>query len=178
MNTPVQADFDLHRSAAFALSAAVMLVPANLLPIVDTRLAGDARTDTIWSGVVELYETGLWPLALIVFIASFAIPIFKLAGLAFLLLSVRQRIRTTARPRTLVRLYSILDTIGRWSMLDVFLVAFLAGVVRFGAPATVVPRAGIVAFAASVVLTILATSAFDPRTLWAPSQPLLAKSSA
>jgi paraquat-inducible protein A len=148
-----------------------MLVPANLLPVVDTRLAGDARTDTIWSGTVELYETGLWPLAVIVFVASLAIPVFKLLGLGCLLLAVNRNRSDVRRRRQLTRLYSLLDTIGRWSMLDVFLVAFLAGVVRFGAPASVEPRMGIVAFAAAVVLTILATRAFDPRLLWPSVRP-------
>lgn len=143
-----------------------MLVPANLLPIVETKLAGDARIDTIWSGVVELYETGLWPLAAIVFTASFAIPIFKLAGLGSLLIAVHKPRIDSRRQRAFTRLYAAIDAVGRWSMLDVFLVAFLAGVVRFGAPASVVPQPGIVAFAAAVVLTVLATQAFDPRLLW------------
>jgi paraquat-inducible protein A len=169
-----QANVNLHRPTAFALAAAVMLVPANLLPILNTRLAGAARTDTIWSGIVELYETGLWPLAVIVFIASLAIPIFKLAGLACLLFAARHNIAGISIPtrRKLTRLYAFLDVIGRWSMLDVFLVAFLSGIVRFGAPAMVAPRAGVVAFAAAVVLTILATRAFDPRTLWPSASPV------
>lgn len=161
-------DLRMRRPAALAIAAAAMLVPANLLPIVETRLAGEARSDTIWSGVVELYETGLWPLAGIVFLASFVIPIFKLAGLGGLLLAVRRQESRPRRLRAWTRLYVVIDGIGRWSMLDVFLVAFLAGVVRFGAPASVVPRVGIVAFAAAVVLTMLATRAFDPRLLWQP----------
>lgn len=152
------------------MAAAAMLVPANLIPIVETRLAGDARIDTIWSGVVELFETGLWPLAAIVFIASFAIPIFKLLGLGWLLLAVRRPATDFRTRRNLTRLYVALDTIGRWSMLDVFLVAFLAGVVRFGAPASVVPQPGVFAFAAAVIFTVLATRAFDPRLLWTTSR--------
>lgn len=167
MNVPVQDTPDITRPAAFAIAAAFMLVPANLLPILDTQMAGDARVDTIWSGIVELYETGLWPLAVIVFTASLVIPIFKLAGLGWLLFSVHRGVPEHAR-RRLTRLYATLDVIGRWSMLDVFLVAFLTGVVRFGAPAMVTPRPGVVAFASAVVLTILATRAFDPRLLWNP----------
>lgn len=136
-------------------------------------MAGDARTDTIWSGIVELYETGLWPLAAIVFVASLVIPFFKLIGLGCLLIAARREACALSVPlrRKLTRLYAFLDVIGRWSMLDVFLVAFLTGVVRFGAPALVAPRAGVIAFAAAVVLTILATRAFDPRLLWPPSSP-------
>ncbi len=175
MNPAPPSPVSIHRPAAFALAAAVMLVPANVLPIVDTRLAGDARSDTIWSGVVELHESGLWPLALVVFLASFAIPVFKLVGLGCLLVAVKRRASAIRRPRALTRLYAVLDEIGRWSMLDVFLVAFLAGVVRFGEPAMVVPRVGIAAFAAAVVFTILATRAFDPRLLWRDQQPAAAR---
>ncbi|MET0261786.1 MAG: paraquat-inducible protein A [Rariglobus sp.] len=170
MNATTRNAPDLSRPAALAIAAAVMLIPANLLPILDTQMAGDARVDTIWSGIVELYESGLWPLALIVFAASLIIPIFKLAGLAWLMRAARRGAPEHKR-RSLTRLYATLDIIGRWSMLDVFLVAFLTGVVRFGAPAMVVPRSGIVAFAAAVVLTILATRAFNPRLLWDTTVP-------
>lgn len=163
----------LHRSAALALAATLMLFPANFIPILHTQMAGDTRTDTIWSGITELYETGLWPLAAIVLIASLIIPIFKLVGLG-ILLHAAHRGTPVRRLRGLTRLYATLDLIGRWSMLDVFLVAFLTGVVRFGAPALVMPRPGVMAFAGVVVLTILATRAFKPRHLWqsVPNSPL------
>ena len=165
MNRPLDPSSSLHRTAAFALAAAFMLLPANLLPIIHTEMAGDIRTDTIWTGIMELYTKGLWPLALIVFIASLVIPFLKLAGLGILLLSAHRGVSRRRLP-ALTRLYAFLDVIGRWSMLDVFLVAILAGLVRFGAPAQVIPLPGIVAFAAAVALTILATRAFDPRILW------------
>jgi paraquat-inducible protein A len=155
----------LSRPAALGLAAAIMLVPANLLPVLSTRTGGSARTDTIMSGIVGLWNDGMWGISAIVFIASMLIPLLKLAGLAWLLVAVRRR--STRRRRELTRLYAGLDFIGRWSMLDVFLVAFLAGAVQFGALATIEPRSGIVAFAAAVVLTILATNAFDPQLIWA-----------
>jgi paraquat-inducible protein A len=155
---------DTSRSAALALAAALMLVPANLLPVLSTNTGGVARTDTILSGIVGLWNDGMWGISAIVFIASILIPLLKLAGLACLLLVVRRRV--VRRPRALTRLYTTLDFIGRWSMLDVFLVGFLAGTVRFGALATIEPRLGILAFAAAVVLTVLATEAFDPTLLW------------
>jgi paraquat-inducible protein A len=151
-------------AAALALAAAVMLVPANLLPVLTTESSGGTRSDTIFSGAVELWREGLWPLAAIVCAASILIPLLKLAGLGWLLLGVRRG--SSADPRRLTRIYAALDFIGRWSMLDVFLAAFLTGLVQFGEFSTVIPRAGIVAFAAAVVLTVLATRAFDPRTLW------------
>ena len=154
----------LASSAALALAAAVMLVPAHLLPVLSTNTGYEARTDTIFSGIVGLWNEGMWAIAAIVFVASILIPILKLLGLA-LLLSAASRPRVRRR-KLLTRLYTTLDFIGRWSMLDVFLVAFLAGIVQFGALATVEPRSGIVAFAAAVVLTVLATDAFNPHLLW------------
>ena len=168
-NTPSTAPRAQTPVVALGLAAAVMLVPANVLPILDTHIAGEARTDTIFSGIVGLFEDGMWAIGLIVFAASILIPLLKLVGLGVLLLAVRRG--PGARGRPLTRLYAVLETIGRWSMLDVFLVAFLAGVVQFGALANVEPRGGILAFAAAVVLTVLATEAFDPRWLWRESAP-------
>ena len=150
-------------AGALALSAAIMLVPANLLPVLSTETSGHNRTDTIFSGALSLWRHDLAAIAVIVFTASILIPLLKLAGLGWLLWCVH---RGTGDSRRLTRLYAMLDFIGRWSMLDVFLVAFLAGLVQFGGLSTVEPRSGIVAFAAAVVLTVLATRAFDPRLLW------------
>lgn len=154
----------LANATAFTVAAAVMLIPANFLPILSTQTSGHRRTDTIFSGTVELWRQGLWVIAAIVFVASIVIPVLKLAGLGWLLLQARRGPPRDAR--RLTRLYGVLDFIGRWSMLDVFLVAFLSGIVRFGAFSTVEPRNGIIAFAIAVILTVLATHAFDPRVLW------------
>jgi paraquat-inducible protein A len=154
----------LSRPLALALAAAIMMLPANVLPVLQMNLTGQARTDTIISGIMSLWKDGMWGIAAIVFAASIAIPVLKLAGLGWLMTAVRRGWPTGRRRRT--RLYAILEFIGRWSMLDVFLVAFLAGSVQFGALATIEPRSGIVAFAAVVVLTVLATDSFDPRWLW------------
>lgn len=164
MNAPLARSAALSRSVALGLAAAVMLVPANLLPVVNTNTGGLPRSDTIMSGIVQLWRDGMPVISAIVFVASVVIPAFKLLGLAALVWAVRQR---WTRPRRfLTRLYIGLDLIGRWSMLDVFLIGFLAGVVQFGVLSNVEPRAGIIAFAAAVVLTVLATDAFDPRLLW------------
>jgi paraquat-inducible protein A len=157
-------------AAALALAAAAMLVPANLLPVLSTETSGSNRSDTIFSGVVELWRQGLWAIAVIVFTASILIPALKLAGLGWLLLSARRRVFTDSRGLT--RVYAAIDFIGRWSMLDVFLAAFLTGLVQFGEFSTVTPRSGLVAFAAAVVLTVLATQAFDPRILWPAASPV------
>jgi len=151
-------------AAALAVAAAIMLVPANLYPVLSTQISGRDRDDTIFSGAVELWRNGFGVIALIVFTASIVVPVLKLAGLGWLLLNARPGASGDAR--RLTRIYSALDFIGRWSMLDVFLAAFLTGLVQFGQLSAVVPRAGIVAFAAAVVLTVFATQAFDPRVLW------------
>ena len=112
----------------------------------------------------ELFNQGLWPLALIVFIASIVIPILKLIGLTGLL--IRAHRGPSNDSKTATKIYAAVNFIGRWSMLDVFLAALLLGLIQFGELATVVPRSGLIAFAAAVVLTVLATEAFDPRQLW------------
>ena len=167
---------NLANATAFAVAAAVMLIPANFLPILTTQTSGQSRTDTIFSGTVELWRHDLWAIAAIVFVASIVIPMLKLLGLGWLLYQARAG--KSRDPRRMTRLYGVLDFIGRWSMLDVFLVAFLSGVVRFGAFSTVEPRSGIIAFAIAVILTVLATHAFDPRVLWREkSYPVPAHSS-
>jgi paraquat-inducible protein A len=156
-------------AAALALAAAILLVPANLLPVLSTESSGANRSDTIFSGAVELWREDLWALAAIVFTASIVIPMLKLAGLGWLLLNTRRG--ASGDLRRLTRIYAAVDFIGRWSMLDVFLAAFLTGLVQFGEFSTVTPRSGLVAFAAAVVLTGLATRAFDPRLLWRAAPP-------
>jgi paraquat-inducible protein A len=156
-------------AAALATAAAVMLIPANFVPVLTTATSGKVRSDTIFSGALELWRQGLGAIALIVFTASIMIPVLKLAGLAWLLISVRRG--TPKNPRRLTRIYAILDFIGRWSMLDVFLAAFLTGLVQFGRLAAVTPEGGLIAFGAAVILTVLATEAFDPRLLWKPIPP-------
>lgn len=149
---------------ALSIAAAVMLIPANFLPVMTITTLGRSVPNTILSGVVTLCREGLWGIGVIVLIASFVVPLVKLLGLILLLFAARGRL--AAHRRGLVRLYRVLEFIGRWSMLDVFLVVFLAGLVQLGVVASVRPGPGIVAFAASVVLTMLATQAYDPRVLW------------
>ena len=152
-------------AASFALAATVMLIPANVLPVMTFATAGSPpNVTTIFGGVALLWNENLWALALIVFTASVAVPGLKLGGLAWLLYSVRGGRRPNSR--RLTRLYSMINAIGRWSMLDVFLVAFLTGAVRFRNLASVTPMHGIIAFASVVILTMIATQLFDPRLLW------------
>jgi len=154
----------LMRCWALLIAAAAMYLPANLLPVMVTETLLGTQQDTIMSGIVYLWTSGSWPLAIIVFIASFFVPLAKLGILAALCLSVHRRWHWKPRLRT--RLYAIVEAIGRWSMLDVFVVTVLAGLVHLSTLAIIKPGPGVGPFAAVVVLTILAARSFDPRLIW------------
>jgi paraquat-inducible protein A len=144
--------------------ALVLYVPANLLPVMTTTSLVGRDSHTIVGGIFELWSTGSHELALIVFIASIVVPVLKIASLALLAFTAQRRSRWRQRERAM--LYRLVDTVGHWSMLDVFVVVLLVGMVRFGVLATVQPEAGLLAFGAVVVATILAASSFDPRLIW------------
>lgn len=152
------------RCWALVLAAAIFYVPANWFPVMEVVSFGRGGPHTIMGGVVEFVETGFWPLAAVVFLASVAVPLLKLAGLSAMLLGVRRRSAGRLRGRT--RLYRFIEAVGRWSMIDVFAVAVLVSLVRFGALASISSEVGAACFAAVVVLTMLAAEAFDPRLMW------------
>lgn len=154
----------LARTWALVLTAAILYVPANTLPIMTVVYFGSGEPDTIISGVSKLIEAGMWPVALLVFFASIVVPIAKLAGLVYLLVSVQ--LGRTDRRADRTFLYRIIEGIGRWSMVDIFMIAILVALVNLGAIATVEPGAGAVSFAAVVVVTMLASMSFDPRLIW------------
>ena len=154
----------IQRTWALAIAAAICYVPANILPVLTTQTLTSSRSDTILSGVAALYTSGSWPLALIVLVASVMIPLGKLAALAYLLISVRRGSANGTRDRT--RLYRMIELIGRWSMLDVFVVAFVVALIQFQPVMASQPGPGLPFFAAVVILTMLATTSFDPRLLW------------
>ncbi len=152
------------RCLALLIAAAILYAPANLLPIMRTELIGGVQRDTIMSGVAYLWVSGSWLLAALVFFASVMVPLLKLIALAFLLATVRGRSRFGAMPR--LRLYRLLEFVGRWSMLDIYVVTLLAALVKVRTMASITVEAGAVAFGAVVVLTMLATLQFDPRLIW------------
>ena len=154
----------LNRSWALLLAACALYLPANLLPVTATHSLFGTQSDTIMSGVVYFWVSGSYGVAAIIFIASFLVPLFKLAAL-FVLLVTAQR-RSGWRRGQRARLYHLLEVIGRWSMLDVFVVTLLAGLVRMPGFAEITPGPGIAAFAAVVVLTMLAARSFDPKLTW------------
>lgn len=154
----------LARTWAFLLAAYILYIPANVLPVMVTRSLLGTQQDTILSGVIYLWLSGSHMLAGLVLVASIIVPLLKMVILTFLLLSVH--FRSTWRIRQQTRLYGLVEVIGRWSMLDIFVVALLASLVRAGALATIIPGGGAMAFGAVVVMTMLASLSFDPRLLW------------
>jgi len=152
------------RSWAFLVAAMLLYVPANLLPIMHATSLVERRSDTILSGAEYLVVHGMWPLALIVFVASILVPLTKIAIMAYLLLSVQWR--STWRPMDRTRLYRFTEFVGRWSMVDVFVVTILVALVQLGRVAEVEAGEGAVYFGAVVVLTMLAARTFDPRLIW------------
>jgi len=152
------------RTWALLITAAILYVPANLLPVTQVMSLGRPHTDTIMSGVLYFLRTGSWPLALLIFVASVVVPLLKFAILGLLLVSVRRRWRGLPRLRT--RLYRLTDLVGRWSMVDIFAITLMVAMLHMGSLASVVPRQGAMAFAMMVVATILAVRSFDPRLVW------------
>ena len=152
------------RSWALVITAMILYLPANMLPILTVISFGSGAPDTIMSGIRGLFLAGMWPLALLVFFASVAVPFLKIGGLMLLLITTQRGSRWRLRDRTI--LYRIVESVGRWSMIDIFMLSILAGLVRLGAIATIEPGAGAISFAAVVIITIFAAEAFDPRLMW------------
>lgn len=154
----------LARAWAFLIAAAILYLPANLLPMMRTETLLRERSDTIFTGIVTLWTSGTPEVAIIVFIASIMVPILKILVLALLLLTAQHGSTWSRSQRT--KLYRAIEFIGYWSMLDVFVVALLVAALPFGNFASIHPGSGIVAFAGVVVLTMLASKSFDPRLIW------------
>jgi paraquat-inducible protein A len=148
-------------TGAFALAALFLYVPANIYPIMMMHYLGRETENTVIQGVRALWLDGMWGVAIIVFLASFLVPLLKLIGL-FFLVSVRSD--RWQKPRA--RILKIIEKAGPWAMLDVFLLAIMVAVIRFGKFATVIPGPGIIAFTAVVVFTLLASSCFEPQLIW------------
>ncbi|MDN3224474.1 paraquat-inducible protein A [Pseudomonas nunensis] len=154
----------LMRTWALLTTAAILYIPANVLPIMTVSSLGKGDPSTIMSGVIQLVQHGMIPIAAVVFIASILVPTFKLVGIALLLFSVQRRQPLSARQR--IVMYRFIEFIGRWSMLDIFVIAILVAVVNFGRLASVEANLGAIAFASVVILTMLAAVTFDPRLIW------------
>lgn len=154
----------LHRSAALVVTGLVLYLPANLYPVITFISFGRGTPATIMGGVLEMANGSDWPLALIVFAASVAVPLLKLLGLALLHYSVRRRSRRWLMDRT--RLFRLIELVSRWSSVDIFVAALLTALVALGNLVSVEPGLGVLAFGAVVLTTMLATEFFDPRLIW------------
>jgi paraquat-inducible protein A len=156
----------LQRTWALLIAAAILYVPANVYPIMAVTSLGTTEADTILSGVVTLLDHGMLPIAALVFFASIVVPVLKLLGLGFLLLSVQRGWTWRRRDRT--RLYRIVELSGRWSMVDIFVISILVALVNLEQLATIQPGIGAIAFASVVIITMIASQSFDPRLIWDP----------
>jgi paraquat-inducible protein A len=152
------------RTWALATAALVLYLPANIYPVLTYTQLGSGSPSTILGGARELLDAGQWPLALIVFLASVAVPVLKLAALFTMLVTTQLGLDARLHDRTV--LYHVIEVIGRWSMIDIFMESILVALVQFGGLVTITPGVGALAFGAVVVLTMLAAEAFDPRLMW------------
>jgi paraquat-inducible protein A len=159
----------LQRTLALLVAAAILYVPANVLPIMHTSTVTYDGDDTIMSGVVALWSGGSWPLALLVFFVSILVPTLKLLSLSLLVVSTHRGWHWRLHERAV--LYRLIEFIGRWSMLDVFVVALLVALVQLRGIASIDAGPGALAFAAVVVLTMYSARAFDPRLMWDRAAP-------
>ncbi|MHC8299849.1 paraquat-inducible protein A [Pseudomonas sp. ZS1P83] len=154
----------LARTWAYMFTALALYVPANLLPVMNTKMVGNGADSTIMSGVLEFWQHGAWDIALIIFIASIAVPGIKFVALTLLLVTVQRDSQWASKQRS--TLYRFVELIGYWSMLDVIVVALVASLVKFQALADIEPRPGILFFGLVVVFTMLSAMSFDPRLIW------------
>jgi len=158
----------ISRTWALLIAAMILYVPANLLPMMKTSSLFGSQSDTIMSGVVYFWTSGSWYLALIIFFASIMVPLLKMLALMVLLVTAQRRSRWQLEQRA--RLYRLVEFVGRWSMLDIYVVAVIVALVQLNALATILPGAGAIAFGTVVILTMFAAMSFDPRLIWDPSE--------
>ena len=152
------------RCWALLIAAIICYIPANVLPVMTVIQFGEGEGETIMSGVKAFIADEEYPLALLVFFASIFVPVLKVFLLTYLLISVR--IKSLWRPRDRTVMYRITEAIGRWSMVDIFMISILAALVKLGSIATIEPGLGAVFFAAVVIITMFAAGEFDPRLIW------------
>jgi paraquat-inducible protein A len=157
------------RTWALIVAATIFYIPANVLPITIVTSLGAVQSDTIMSGVIYFIKTGMWPIALVIFVASIFVPMLKLILLTFLVISVQQRSRW--RPKDRTRIYRLTEAVGRWSMVDIFVVTILVALVNLGALASIQAGPAALHFAAVVVITMFAAMSFDPRLIWDEKEP-------
>ncbi|WP_346837732.1 paraquat-inducible protein A [Microbulbifer sp. SAOS-129_SWC] len=149
---------------ALTITGALLLLPSNMLPVMTVIYLGSGEPSTIIGGVIQLYQAGLWGIALLVFVASIVVPVMKLVGLTVMLVQIQLRLPLV--PRRAMKLYRVVSGIGRWSLLDLCMISILVALVDMGAVAQVRAGPGSTAFASVVVVTMMAARSFDPRLIW------------
>jgi len=154
----------LGRCWSLLIASFILYLPANLLPITLTSALGMEQADTIMSGVIFFLNSGSWYIALVIFIASIFVPLVKMLILAFLMISVQRR--SSWRPKDRTKLYRLTELVGRWSMVDVYVVTIMVALVKLGALANVDAGPAAPYFAGVVILTMFAANSFDPRLIW------------
>lgn len=157
-------DESIQHTWAWLLTSILLYIPANFLPIMHTNFLGTVSQNSILGGVMELWSHGSYPIALVIFVASILVPLGKFIVLGWLCLSVQFGSAFALPQKT--RLYRITEFVGRWSMIDVFVVGILVALIQLGTIMTILPGAAATAFAAMVAATMFAANAFDPRLLW------------
>ena len=154
----------VQRTMALVITATLLYIPANILPIMTTTLLGSSEESTIIGGVVLLMKLGSYPIAAVIFIASVLVPTGKLLSITWLCWSVARRQKTSARQRT--TMYRITEFVGKWSMTDVFVVMILVALIQLGGIMTIDAGPAAIAFGGVVIVTMLAAESFDPRLIW------------
>lgn len=159
----------LQRTCALLLAASILYIPANTMPIMTVSEVGGTTTSTIMGGVATFWQTGSYLIAAIIFVASVIIPVVKIVALVWLCAAAAGKVRPS--PKVLGKVFWFTEVVGRWSMVDVFVVAIMVALVQIGAFMTITPGPAALAFAAVVVLTMCAAMSFDPRLLWDRFEP-------
>ena len=154
----------IKRAWAYLIAAFIMYIPANTEPMMVTTSLGNTSADTILGGVIYFLSHGEWPLALVIFAASVMLPLLKMIAIAYILILTQRA--STERQTERTNLYKIAEILGKWSMLDIFVVGLMAGLVQLGALTTIAPGPACIAFAGVVILTMFAEMAFDPKLIW------------
>jgi paraquat-inducible protein A len=158
----------MQKTWAWLITSVILYIPANFLPIMSTQKWGRISDNTILGGVVMLWHHGSYPIAIVIFVASVFVPLGKIAVLVWLCLSIQFRWRTALKHKT--RMYRMTEIVGRWSMVDVFVVGILVALIQLDSIMTILPGPAALAFAGMVVTTMLAAISFDPRLLWLNSE--------
>ena len=159
-----QAQVSIQRTWALLLTACILYIPANVLPIMHTELFGQQTPNTIIGGVISLWQTGSYPVAIVILVASVVVPVAKIVILCWLNYSVQQQ--KTSSKQLRIKYYRITEAIGRWSMIDVFVVAVLVALIQMGSTLSIHPGQAAIAFCAVVFVTMIAAMTFDSRLIW------------